>query len=101
MGGKESVRGVARTDVPCRNVAKLPRNQKVGDLKIVQGVGFCGKLTNFVGIYRYLSLFDGISREKSENVGIYRQVRLCNVNFGLQDLNSSFALDVTDASDAK
>ena len=25
---------------------------------------------------------------------------LCNVNFGLQDLNSSFASDVTDASDA-
>ena len=101
MGGKESVRGVARTGVPCRKVAKLPRNQKVGDLKIVQGVGFCGKLTNFGGIYRYLSLFGGISREKSENVGIYRQVRVCNVNFGLQDLNSSFASDITDASDAK
>ena len=40
LGGKESVRGVARIGVPCRKVAKLPRNQKMGDLKIVQVVGF-------------------------------------------------------------
>ena len=60
---------------------------------------FRRNLSVFIGIYRYLSVFVRNCRKMSENVGICRQVRVCNVNFGLQDLNSSFASDVTDASE--